>query len=43
MIKMIINTITQIREKARNATQDKKNLKGESKTSRRLKAKTETE
>ena len=33
----MINTITQIWDKTTNATQDQKNLKGESKTNRKIK------
>ena len=40
---MIINKITQIRDKATNADKIKQNLKGESKTDRRIKMKTERE
>ena len=40
---MIINTITQIREKQQIQFKIKQNLKGESKTSMRLEVKTETE
>ena len=44
IIKMIINTITQMRDKATNATQDQIEFDlGESKTNRRIKIKIERE
>ena len=43
MIKMIINAITQIREKTTNATQDQIEFERGSKASRTLKVKAETE
>ena len=36
---MIINTITQIRDKTTNATQDQTEFEGESKTNRKIKQK----
>ena len=43
MLKMIVNTITQIRDKTTSATHDQRDLKGESETNSRLKMKTERE